>query len=123
ILLTADGRRIVRNGLALTEPAGRNSVHRDALRNQIIANRTSSTFREALFKFVAADAVRVPFDLELQALMRQDDAADFCQLLPGSGFQSVLTRIKKNVRHVHDQSSCGFASLQDYVQLLPNLFA
>src|SRR5687767_11537459 len=73
ILLPA-GRRVVgRDGRALAEP-GAADVALHTLTAKVAAHRVGALLREALVGILGADAVGVPFDLHLQAGMRDQDA-------------------------------------------------
>jgi len=79
--------------------------------------------REALIEIVAADAVRVAFDLEYEAGMREDYAGNFCQFFACCGLERIAARVEENIRHVHNEAASGILRLQYRVQLPEKLCA
>jgi len=88
-----------------------------------VEHRACALLREALIEIVAADAVRVAFDLEYEAGMREDDAGNFCQFFARCGLERVAARVEENIGHVHDQAASGILRLQYRVQLPEKLCA
>src|SRR5207245_2136646 len=95
----------------------RDLVRLDARRDKISAHAAGSLFGEFLVVFLAADAVRVALDIELQAGIRQYDSGDFREALAGVRLQGVLVEIKQDIGHAYDQPAGSIASLEDLIEL------
>src|SRR5215472_3014939 len=109
--------------LRLAETAGGDGRTGDALLGKKIAHGVGAALGELLIEFVAADTVRMTFDLKGQARMRQQDAGDFCQLLASAGLEREAAGVKEHIGHVHDQAASGVARLQNGIQLSEKLCA
>ena len=90
---------------------------------QIASDGFGTPLREALVVGIAANAVGVAFDSQLEPGIGEHDAADLGQLFTRHRTQRLLARIEENVRHVDDQPASGVASLEDGVELLQQLGA
>src|SRR5258708_15595742 len=123
VALAAFGSVIGGDGLRLAEAAGGDGGGWDALLGEKIADGVGAAFRELLIEIVAADTVRVTFDLESEAGMREDDAGHFGEVFAGAGLEGVASGVKKNVRHIDDEAAGGAAGLQNGIQLAEDLGA
>src|ERR1700751_3281848 len=102
-VLGATFRGIVgRYWLSLAESVGFYSSGGNSLLHEIIANDSGTLLGEILVVFVAADAVGVSFDGEVQAGIGEHDAANFGQALAGGGQKLEAAAAEQDIGHVGD---------------------
>ena len=123
IELAAGGVGVGGYWLRFAEAVRGDRVWRQVLGYQVAADGLGSPLGEALVHFVAADAIGVAFDFELQTRMSQDNAGDLRQLLSGAGLERVFAGVEQDVGHVDDQPAGGLTRLKNGVELLAELFA
>ena len=68
---------------------------RYALRQQVIAHCAGALLGELLVVLVAADAIGVAFQLDLEAGISQQNAGDLGHLFAGAGLQRVLVEVEQ----------------------------
>ena len=86
-----------------------------AIRKDLTA--VGTILRELLVHHVAADAVGVALDLELQAGIGLKDSGDLGEADLGVGLQRVFAGVEEHVGHVDDEAAGGLAGGQHAVQL------
>src|SRR5262249_31751664 len=65
----------------------------------------------------------MPFDLQGQAGMGENDPGDLSQLFTGTRLERVTARIEEHIGHIDDQAPGAVASLQDRIELSEQLCA
>src|SRR5947199_7601447 len=101
VLLASFARSIVGNRHVLAEAYGTDAILRQALRDEVFANRSRTLFREPLVEFIAPGTVGVTFDFKIQSRMSEDDARQFGWLFPGGRPDIVLTGVEGHIGHGH----------------------
>ena len=71
----------------------------NSLADQKNANRIRSIFGQLEIEVIGSHAVGMTFHLEGEAGISQNDSRDLRQLFPRAGFERILSRIEKNIRH------------------------
>src|SRR5258708_35012788 len=123
VALAAFGSVIGGDGLRFAEAAGGDGGGRDTLLGEKIADGIGAVFGELLIEIVAADTVRVTFDLESEAGMRENDAGNFGEFFAGAGLEGVAAGVEEHIGHIDDETASGVAGLQNGIQLAEKLGA
>src|SRR5205085_1467454 len=123
IALAAVGGAIRSDRLGFAKAAGGNGGSGYAVLREEVADGIGAALRELLVEVVAADAVRMTFNLHGQAGVRKHNAGDFREFFAGAGLERVAAGVKKNVGHVHDEAAGRVAGLQNGIELREKLRA
>ena len=123
VLLAAGGRIVRRHRVALTQAGRGDGLRGYALRHDIRSNRIGALLREFHIIVIRPDAIRVPFQLNLETRIGQENSRYFGEFLARAWFQGVLVEIEEHVADINDQAALRFARLENQVQLLAQAFA
>ena len=112
------GVSLVAMGSVLPKPWASTDVPRNSLLHEIIADGLRAALREILIVLVAADAVGVSFDGNVQAGISEHDAGNFGEALAGSGQKLEAAAAEQDVGHIGDEAAGGVARGENRIELL-----
>src|SRR5262249_20646580 len=117
ILLPAFGSAVIGYWHGLPESRGSDGAGIETLIDQVLPHGLRALLGKRLIEGIAADIVRVPFNLQIQPRMRQHDAGKFGEALAGFRTQIEFRGGEKHVAEIHHQATRRVARLENLVEL------
>src|ERR1700722_2916430 len=114
---------VIRDWFGFSVASGGDVGCLNSLSDEEVPDGVRPVLRELLVVFVAAYAVGVAFDLNLEAGVGLKDSGDLGEADLSSRLQSVPGGVEEDVRHIDDEAACRFAGCEDAVELAAKLFA
>jgi len=121
ILPTTSGGVIRGNRVTLAIPKRSNRLGANALADQEVVYDAGPLLGQALIQFVAARAVGIAFDLEIQSGMRSNNTRNPRQRYLCWFFERVFSGVEQNILHINDETARRFGGGQNGVELLQKL--
>ena len=87
VLLSSGGVIVRSYGQSVAETFGCDRIHRDPLLHQVVTHRAGAVFRQRLIHLISAHIVGVASDFDVESGVGEQNAGDFCQLLPSPRLQ------------------------------------
>src|SRR5580704_17000174 len=118
VLLPAGGVIVGGYRQSVAEAFCADGIARYAFLHQVIAHRSGPVLRQGLIHGIAADVIGISADFNVESRICQQNAGDFCQLLPRTRLQRKFPGVKQNIGHTDDQPARAVASLTNGIPLL-----